>query len=201
LPSEAVLAFDTSGSWCAVALVARDHVRAHRHEVMDRGQGERLFSVIAGAMDEARIGWRDVAAVGVGTGPGNFTGTRIAVAAARGLALGLGVPAIGVDRFAALALDGPDLPALVPAARGGAWMARPGATPVAVDPAALPGPVIADPAEFPNLAATPPAHPLAVAIARLSDRLRQAPQPRPAPLYLRPADAAPPAEAPPPLLD
>lgn len=196
MPSEAVLAFDTSGSWCAVALAAGGRILAHRHEVMDRGQGERLFAVIGAVMDEAGARWADIAAIGVGTGPGNFTGIRIGVAAARGLALGLGVPAIGIDRFAALALGGPDLPALVPAARGTAWLARPGGAPVPAEPAALPGPVIADPAEFPALAATPPAHPPAIAIAHLADARRGTPQPRPAPLYLRPADAAPAAEAP-----
>jgi tRNA threonylcarbamoyladenosine biosynthesis protein TsaB len=201
LPSEAVLAFDTSGPWCAAAVLARGRVLAHRHEVMDRGQGERLFAVIGAAMDEAGVDWPQVAAIGVGIGPGNFTGIRIGVAAARGLALGLGVPAIGIDRFAALALDGPALPALVPAPRGMAWLAAPGTAPEAVDPAALPGPFIAGPAEFPGLAATPPAHPLAVALARLAELRRHIPQPRPAPLYLRPADAAPPAEAPPLLLD
>lgn len=204
MPSEAVLAFDTSGGWCAVALLRRGRVLAHRHEVMARGQGERLFSVIEAAMAEAGTGWRDLAAIGVGTGPGNFTGIRIGVAAARGLALGLGIPAIGIDRFAALALDGPDLPALVPAPRGMAWSARPNAVPEPVDPAALPGrdaAVIADPAEFPGRAATPPAHPLAIAIARLAEARRHAPQPRPAPLYLRPADAAPSADAAPVLLD
>jgi tRNA threonylcarbamoyladenosine biosynthesis protein TsaB len=196
LPSEAILAFDTSGGWCAVAVMAGRRILAHRHEVMDRGQGERLFAVIGAVMDEAGIDWPQVAAVGVGTGPGNFTGIRIGVAAARGLALGLRVPAIGIDRFEALALDGPDLPAMVPAPHGMAWMARPGAAPVEVDPAALPCPVIADPTEFPALAATPPAHPLAIALARLAEARRRTSQPRPAPLYLRAADAAPAQPAP-----
>ena len=42
-----------------------------------------------------------------------------------------------------------------------------------------------------------PAHPLAVAIARVASARLGTPQPRPAPLYLRPPDAAPPREAPP----
>jgi tRNA threonylcarbamoyladenosine biosynthesis protein TsaB len=203
LPSEAVLAFDTSGSWCAVALLAGDRILAHRHEFMARGQGERLFAVIAEAMQEAGVAWTDLAAIGVGTGPGNFTGIRIGVAAARGLALGLSIPAIGIDRFTALCLDGPSLPALVPSVRGLAWMARPGAAPEQIDPARLSGRVIADPAEFPALAftATAPAYSLAVAIARLASQRRHTPQPRPAPLYLRPADAAPASDGAPALLD
>lgn len=201
MPSEAILAFDTSGSWCAVALLVADRVRAQRFEPMARGQGERLFPVIEETMAEAAIGWADLAAIGVGTGPGNFTGIRIGVAAARGLALGLRIPAIGIDRFAALALDGPDLPVLLPAARGMAWLARPGVSPRQVDPTSLPDLVIADPADFPGLEATPPAYPLAIAIARLTEARRHSAQPRPAPLYLRPADAAPPSEGAPALLD
>ncbi len=209
MPSEAILAFDTSGSWCAVALRVADRVRAHRFEPMARGQGERLFPAIEETMAEAAIGWADLAAIGwadlaaigVGTGPGNFTGIRIGVAAARGLAMGLRIPAIGIDRFAALGLDGPDLPVLLPAARGMAWLARPGVSPLLVDPTSLREPVIADPADFPELAATPPAYPLALAIARLTEARRHSAQPRPAPLYLRPADAAPPSEGAPALLD
>ena len=64
------------------------------------------------------------------------------------------------------------------------------------------------PGGTPHLTDTPPAdtltegaHPLAVAIARLAAGRIGTDQPRPAPLYLRDADAAPPSEAPPALLD
>ncbi len=47
----------------------------------------------------------------------------------------------------------------------------------------------------------PAALPPAEAVARIAATRWQDPQPRPAPLYLRPADAAPPREAPPVILD
>jgi tRNA threonylcarbamoyl adenosine modification protein YeaZ len=47
----------------------------------------------------------------------------------------------------------------------------------------------------------PAAMPLAEAIARLADLRRATPQPRPAPLYMRPADAAPSSVLAPPILD
>jgi tRNA threonylcarbamoyladenosine biosynthesis protein TsaB len=47
----------------------------------------------------------------------------------------------------------------------------------------------------------PPAMPLAEAIARIAARRRGQPQPRPSPLYLRPADAAPTPQVAPRLLD
>lgn len=203
MPSDfgpAVLGFDTSGGWCAAALVRGGRVLVHRHQEMDRGQGEELLPLLGRLLAEAGLTWSDLAAIGVGTGPGNFTGTRIAVAAARGLALGLGIPAVGISRFEALALDGPALPVLVPAIRGMAWLGHDGAVPEAVDPAGLIAPVIADPVDFPGRTAVPPAHPLAVAIALLATARFATPQPRPAPLYLREADAAPPSEPPPVLI-
>ena len=59
--------------------------------------------------------------------------------------------------------------------------------------------VIADPADYP--AATPPVWPLAEAIARIAGACHTTPQPRPVPLYLREADAAPPSDAPPALIE
>jgi len=206
LPSEgcsdqAVLGFDTSGGWCCAALCRAGEVLATRDEAMARGQGERLMLLLEEVLSEGGMAWRDLDALGVGIGPGNFTGIRISVAAARGLALGLGVPAVGVSRFEALALDGPMLPLLVGAPRGQGWLRHRGETPVLIEPALRAGPVIADPAEFPNLSVTPPRHPLAVAIARIAGARMHSVQPRPAPLYLREADAAPPSDAPPALID
>jgi len=195
LPSDAVLGFDTSGAWCAAAVLRGGEILSHRRIDMPRGQGEALMPLLEAALDEAGLGWHDLATLGVGIGPGNFTGIRIAVAAARGLALGLGIPAIGVSRFDALALDGPAAPVTVPALRGQVWVRQPGDT-------------IPQTADHPPAGALgdgdgliPPVHPLAVAIARLAAARRAAPHPRPAPLYLREADAAPPSEAPPALID
>ncbi|HHX90103.1 MAG TPA: tRNA (adenosine(37)-N6)-threonylcarbamoyltransferase complex dimerization subunit type 1 TsaB [Paracoccus sp.] len=195
----AVLGFDTSGGWCRAALMRGPLLLASCDEAMARGQGERLMPLLEQVLAGGGLAWHDLAALGVGVGPGNFTGIRISVAAARGLALGLGIPAVGVPRFAAMALDGPALPVLVPAPRGQGWLQRPGAAPVLCDIASLEGPVIADPADYP--AATPPVWPLAEAIARIAGACHTTPQPRPVPLYLREADAAPPSDAPPALIE
>ncbi|MCC5969442.1 MAG: tRNA (adenosine(37)-N6)-threonylcarbamoyltransferase complex dimerization subunit type 1 TsaB [Pararhodobacter sp.] len=197
----AVFGFDTSGGWCRAAVLRGVSVLASRNEAMTRGQGERLVPLLEEVLAEGGLAWRDLAALGVGIGPGNFTGIRISVATARGLALGLGVPAIGVSRFEALALDGPALPVLVAAPRGQGWVQAGTQSPALIDPASLSGPVIAEPSDFPTLAATPPTYPLAVAIARIASDRMATPQPRPAPLYLREADAALPSEAPPVLID
>lgn len=183
------LGFDTSAAHCAAALLSGDKVLIHRHEDMARGQAERLFPMLQEILAQAGVDWADLGVIGVGTGPGNFTGIRIAVSAARGLALSLGIPAIGVGvtEAAALGLARPCRVA-VPARQDEVIWQDFGAdgpiTAVAQAPLhALPhGPAVAQ-----------PLHPIAVAIAMIARARRDQPglPTRPAPLYLRPADAAP----------
>ncbi len=97
-----LLALDTSGCHCAVALMLNGKIVAERHEDMARGQAERLIPLCEDVLAEQGAVWADLDAIGVGIGPGNFTGIRIAVSAARGLAMSLGIPAIGVSGFDAL---------------------------------------------------------------------------------------------------
>ena len=177
---------------------------------MDKGQAERLMPLLAELLDECGIAYGDLAAIGVGTGPGNFTGVRIAVAAARGLALGLGIPAIGVTGFEALALElPPGVITTVDARRGAVWLAAEGVAQQLATPDALPeglagrdavGERAAEIAAATGGRYLTPAYPLPVAIARIAASRHAAPQPRPAPLYLRGADAAPPSDPPPVIL-
>ena len=184
-----VLAFDTSGPWVRAALVQDGVVLAACDTPMAKGQAEALMPALEAVLATVGRDWSALDLLGVGTGPGNFTGVRIGVAAARGLALGLGIPAIGVDRFDAAALDAGAVPVAVPALRGQAWL-RDAAGVRQVD-ALPPGTITDDTAPVP----------LAIAIARLATTRSAMPQPRPAPVYMRPADAAPPSEQPPVLLE
>ena len=193
MPSDPlILGFDTSAAHCAAALLSGDEVLALRCEEMARGQAERLMPLLEEVLAEAGQGWRDLSAIGVGTGPGNFTGLRIAVSAARGLALGLGVPAVGVSGCAARRFLAPGAPCGIPAPRGTLYLCGEGD--------ALPRQIAASDAPTETWAeASPPR--LAEAIARIAgERWRDNP-PLPAPLYVRPADAAPARDAPPVILD
>lgn len=221
-----ILSFDTSGPHCVAALLRDGEVLGSLAEDMSRGQAERLIPLLEDCLAQGGADWRDLEALAVGIGPGNFTGTRISVSAARGLALGLGIPAIGVSMFEAVAFGrtGPLL-VILPAPRDRAYAQRldnglPSEAPQLIDPGnpadalrvqndltvighlaaeigrhlGLPA-VDIEPAELPDLAARIGR----VAGLRLSDR--QDKPARPAPLYVRPADAAPPSDPPPVILD
>lgn len=215
-PDPILLAFDASGPWVAVAL-GDQRVFAP----MDRGQAEELMPLLEGVLAQADLTWRDLDGIAVGTGPGNFTGVRAAVAAARGLALGLGVPAFGISAFETvrdLGASGLELITL-PAPRGQVQGQR------FADGRATEAPTIFDPADLPPMPGVvrvrgAEAHRIAAALGvpqaqahtpgpDLPDRLARVAAhrwatndlgPRPAPLYVRPPDAAPPAMAPPALI-
>ena len=196
MPDRVTLGFDTSAAHCAAALLRGDVVLAARHEAMAKGQAERLMPMLEEVLAEAGLGWGDLDVIGVGVGPGNFTGIRVAVAAARGLALSLGVPAVGVTATEAAAFGLPRPCRVVLEGRGGAliWQDFD-----AEAQAASPGPdggsrprQAAAGALPPGPAPAAPAFPLAEAVAHLAARAADRPAlPRPAPCYLRPADAAP----------
>lgn len=188
-----ILGFDTSAAFCAAALLRGDTILGTRHEDMTRGQAERLIPLLEELLAEAAITWRDLSALGVGIGPGNFTGIRIGVSAARGLALGLGITAVGVSGCEARALLAPDQRVAIPAPRDQVYLCdcdTPANTPRLI-PREQAGDILSESAP----------QGLAEAICRVAATRWQSQPPAPAPLYVRPADAAPSRDRPPVLLD
>jgi tRNA threonylcarbamoyladenosine biosynthesis protein TsaB len=201
----AILAFDTSAAHCAAALLLPDGTVLQRLEPMEKGQAERLLPFLAELLGAGNLDWTDLAALAVGTGPGNFTGVRIAVAAARGLSLGLGIPAIGITSLEARAYGLPrPLTVVEDARRGETYVqtfAEDGPGPAGLVPAGAPRPkgAVTGSAAGPEGLLQPVT--LAEAILRLAaQRLHLPAPPRPAPFYLRGADAAPPSDPPPVIL-
>ncbi|XXK32003.1 tRNA (adenosine(37)-N6)-threonylcarbamoyltransferase complex dimerization subunit type 1 TsaB [Rhodobacteraceae bacterium nBUS_24] len=96
-----VLAFDTSAAHCAAALLFGDDLIIVKALEMQKGQAEHLVPLIQEVIAQAGKTLADVDLIGVGIGPGNFTGIRISVSLARSLSLSLDRPALGVDSFAA----------------------------------------------------------------------------------------------------
>ena len=171
---------------------------------MAKGQAERLMPLVDEIFIEAGKTVAELDAIGVGIGPGNFTGLRISVSAARGLALALARPAIGVSIFEArrYGIKGP-LSVIEDARRDEAYLqsfddqgradeARLvtlntlSARELAQQVTGSLGPQIADAYGLTHVA--PP-----VMIAHIAEakQATDMPLPRPSPLYLRAADAAP----------
>ncbi len=109
-----LLAIDTSGRACSVALFDDDRVLAERHEDLGRGHAERLIPWIAELPGGGRAD-----TILVGCGPGSFTGVRVGIAAARALGLGWGVPVSGMDSLALIAAGAPQADAILVAIEGG----------------------------------------------------------------------------------
>jgi tRNA threonylcarbamoyl adenosine modification protein YeaZ len=222
-----LVVFDTSAAHCAAAVVRDGTIAATRFEEMGRGQAERLMPLLDQMLTTEGLGWTGVTGIGVGIGPGNFTGTRISVATARGLALGLGIPATGISTFEIMrelddgsgvpqsqivSLEAPRGQAYVQAFRDGLAQGEP----QVIDPDAVPPmPELEGGTEVLGFAADRIARALgkdhrAGALedipARLARIVRRRfergvdPAARPAPLYVRPADAAPARDLPPVIL-
>lgn len=184
-----ILGFDTSGPHVAAALTRGAELLESRAEDMARGQAERLMGLLQECLQAHGHDWQDLDAIAVGTGPGNFTGIRIAVSAARGLALGLGIPAYGVNGFEQVAFLLETKAPVLKAPRDQVY---------ALGDA---GPLLRPRATGDSLLPEGSAAQIARAIATLAQRSWPATPPPPAALYVKPADAAPPRDAPPLILD
>jgi tRNA threonylcarbamoyladenosine biosynthesis protein TsaB len=104
-----ILALDSAGLACSVAVGVGETVRIVEHQAMPHGQAEALLPMVDRAMREASIEASALDLIAVTTGPGSFTGIRVGLAAARGIALALDVPLFGVTSFqAASAACAPD---------------------------------------------------------------------------------------------
>jgi len=191
-----ILGFDTSGPHCAAALTWDQGKVAQRFEEMAKGQAERLVALLQELLESEGFGWGDLDALAVGIGPGNFTGIRISISAVRGLALALGIPVIPVSNFEirrgpnsltksarqAVHLPAPRGAAYVQTFEGGA----------AIDVARLDQDVPGV-AQIPFQSNTVPTTLIRIAAAKWDAGLVTSD--RPAPLYVKPPDAAPPRDA------
>jgi tRNA threonylcarbamoyl adenosine modification protein YeaZ len=175
---------------------------------MHKGQAERLFPLLEDVLSKAGKNWQDLDAIGVCVGPGNFTGVRISVASARGLSLSLGIPAVGVSKLEAMAYgsNGP-IASVLDARRDRVYVQRFQDAQALGEPEMLALLDIYSPLEeeavFHVIAdeelAIPKAQPvdgIVTAVGRIAAIRYKKDIPRPAPQYLRAADAAPPSDPP-----
>ena len=188
MADQTVLAFDTSAAHCAAALLCNGAIIGSTFETMQKGQAEALVPLIQTLLAETQTSLHKIGRIGVGLGPGNYTGIRISISLARGLGLSLGCPVIGVDSFeASIEEETKETLIAIPATRD-QFYTRSSANLLAT-------PQMSD---APTLATSPipvlyrPKPDLLVAnIARIAARRDVKTVMPPAPLYVKPADAAP----------
>ena len=94
-----VLALDSAGAGCSVAVAAGETVIAAERCTAAHGQTESLLPLVDSVMRRASVSASALHIVGTTIGPGSFTGIRIGVATARGIALATRARSIGVTGF------------------------------------------------------------------------------------------------------
>jgi len=98
-----VLALDSAGSACSVAIAAGGTVLCTERLATLHGQAETLLPMVDVAMRKAALPASALDLIATTVGPGSFTGIRVGLAAARGIALATGARLIGVTGFETVA--------------------------------------------------------------------------------------------------
>lgn len=121
-----VLALETCGDVCGVALGEGARVLAGRDLAMPRGHAEALAPLVREVLEAAAVAPRALGAVALSIGPGSFTGVRVATAFARAWALAAGLALVPVTSLEALAEAGDEAPAIavIDARRGQVYEQR-----------------------------------------------------------------------------
>ena len=97
-----LLAIETSGSACSVALLNENKVTAQQ-QIAPMQQTKLILPMIQAVLADANLDLSQLDAIAYGCGPGSFTGIRIASSVAKGLAFAVDKPVIEVSSLAILA--------------------------------------------------------------------------------------------------
>lgn len=210
-----VLAFDTAGAACSVAIGRDGLVLAHELRRMQHGHAEALLPMVDRVMNSKGLAPFDIDIIAVTVGPGGFTGIRAGLAAAHGLALASGARLVGLTSFDAVAaplritadrllvaLDSRRMdfyvqlfdpageplcePAVVPTAELSAWLGE-GDILVAGDAAKTAGDILAG---YRRVQVLPNTAPEANGVLAALHRWPERADPLAQPLYLRPPEVS-----------
>ncbi len=98
-----ILAIDTSGPTCGVAVLADGAVRFSQTVLNRRTHSVNLMPMVDAAFSFTGLTLGDMDRLACVTGPGSFTGVRLGVSTVKGLAHGSGKPCVAVDALEAMA--------------------------------------------------------------------------------------------------
>lgn len=97
-----ILALESSGSACSVALQRRHRIY-QRQSFTPRSHTRLLLPMVEEVLSEAQVSLAEMDALAFSSGPGSFTGLRIAFGMVQGLAFSRNIPVIPVPTLEALA--------------------------------------------------------------------------------------------------
>lgn len=98
-----ILAIDTSGPVCGVAVWADGRIRYEAAAINKLTHSESLMPMLDEALTRAGIDKKELTHLAVTVGPGSFTGVRIGVTAIKALSHALNIPCIPVSALEATA--------------------------------------------------------------------------------------------------
>ncbi|MDE7346889.1 MAG: tRNA (adenosine(37)-N6)-threonylcarbamoyltransferase complex dimerization subunit type 1 TsaB, partial [Muribaculaceae bacterium] len=99
-----ILAIETSGKYCSVALIHEGLAEFTREEKEEMNHARAIGPFVEECVKEARRREWKIDAVAVSMGPGSYTGLRIGLSMAKGLCFSLNVPLIGVSTLKLIAV-------------------------------------------------------------------------------------------------
>lgn len=108
-----ILALDTSGPICGVAIADAQAVRYEAAAVNRFTHSVSLMAMVDEAFTHTGLSLADIDLFAAVVGPGSFTGVRIGVSTLKGLAHGANKPCVAVNALEALAVGISDTPALL----------------------------------------------------------------------------------------
>lgn len=94
-----ILAIETSGDQCSVALARDGSVLNAQTVEMPYGQSGLVFSLLLALGASFDQKWQCLDKILVNRGPGSFTGLRTGISIAKGLSLGHSIPVVGITSF------------------------------------------------------------------------------------------------------
>ena len=101
---KAILAIETTGTYCSVALVDGEY-SFFRQSERKRSHADELLAIIDELLNKASMTLQQCSTIAVNVGPGSFTGIRIGIAVAQGLAFGADISTCAISGFQAMVYD------------------------------------------------------------------------------------------------